>query len=69
MYCRYKMFLYQFYIIFLQIYSIGSGEKEDMKQCFGSAYVFRQIRIRIQDPKNVHMDLDPDPDADPDPSR
>ena len=26
-------------------------------QCFGSAQVF--MRIRIQDPKNVHMDPDP----------
>ena len=28
-------------------------------QCCGSASVF--MRIRIQDPKNVHMDPDPDP--------
>ena len=32
-------------------------------QCCGSASII--MRIRIRDPKNVHMD--PDPDADPDP--
>ena len=40
-------------------------------QCFGSAKVFMRIRIRIQDPKHVHMDPDrdayPDPILDPDP--
>ena len=28
-------------------------------QCCGSASIFMRIRIRVQDPKNVHMDPDP----------
>ena len=39
--------------------SDGGGLKHIQYQCFGSAYVF--MRIRIQDPKNIHMDPDADP--------
>ena len=34
-------------------------------QCCGSESLI--MRIRIQDPKNVHMDPHPDADPDPDP--
>ena len=32
-----------------------------LHQCCGSASIIMQIRIQIQDPKNVQMDPDPDP--------
>ena len=42
------------------LFSVLTSEWPVFFQCFGSAKVF--MRIRIQDPKKVHVDPDPDPD-------
>ena len=39
--------------------NLDSDPDPGFYQCCGSASIF--MRIRIQDPKNVHMDPDPDP--------
>ena len=52
---------FNFNIKLLDKFLLRIREKKgsDQSQCFGSASVF--MRIRIQDPKNVHMAPDPDP--------
>ena len=52
-------------IYFPRLYNVQMYNVHCTMQCFGSAKVFMRIRIRIQDPKHVHMD--PDRDAYPDP--